>query len=416
MKVLVISAAFPPFRAGESEHALHLCSRLADQGLELHLLTTRGGRIAPGLAFTVWPIMRDWSWLDLPRLARFLKRCAPDAVLLMYSGWLYNDHPMITFAPTLARRLLPNVRFVTQMEIGTGSTWHGIGVRAARKAAQHWVGSRGVDYAFGTLLRDCHQLIVLSELHLAFFSSRLPGVEERSLLIPPPPLMKISARGPATRARGRTLLGATGREFLLVFFGYADRSKGIETLFRAVELVTRHDRQARLVMVGGAREMAGGPSSRFGQDIDRHEQEMRAFAGEIGIGEKVVWTSGYSWNSDEGSTLLRAADAAVLPFEGGVTLNRSSLAAVAAHELPIVTTRGAQVESPFRDRENVLLCPPRDVEPLAAAIQSLIDDSALRERLSLGAAKLAGEWFSWERAVERTMLALQGGEDAPLRT
>jgi hypothetical protein len=64
MKVPFISAAFPPMRQGR-------------------------------------PVIRDWSWTDLPRLARFIKRCRPDAITLLYSGWIYNDHPMITFAPTL---------------------------------------------------------------------------------------------------------------------------------------------------------------------------------------------------------------------------------------------------------------------------------------------------------------------------
>jgi hypothetical protein len=122
MRLLVISAAFPPFRAGESDHALHLCRRLADRGLDVHLLTTKRSVHTAHLAFKVYPLMRDWSWLDLPRLLNFLKSCSPDAVLLMYIGWIYNDHPMITFAPTISRALLPGVRFVTQFENAIGTS------------------------------------------------------------------------------------------------------------------------------------------------------------------------------------------------------------------------------------------------------------------------------------------------------
>jgi hypothetical protein len=32
MKVLVISAAFPPMRAGEAEHTIHLCRHLSENG------------------------------------------------------------------------------------------------------------------------------------------------------------------------------------------------------------------------------------------------------------------------------------------------------------------------------------------------------------------------------------------------
>ncbi len=409
MKLLVISAAFPPFRAGEADHALHLCTELAGSGVEVHVLTTKGNRAPRGSPFTLWPIMRDWSWLDLPRLVRFIRQCGPDAVMLMYTGWVYNDHPMITFVPTIARRLLPKVRFVTQMETGFGSSWSGFGPRVLRKVAQHWARPRGVDYSFGTLLRDSHRLVVLSELHSAYFAALLPEARDRIRVIPPPPLMKMCPGGPVVRERARASLGATHTEFLLAFFGYIDRNKGIEILFKAVEIVSRQGGNVRLVMVGGGLRTAQGGSTDRDEGIVRYEQEMLALPKQAGIDDKVTWTPGYAPNSDEGSRYLRAADAAVLPFVAGVTLNRSSFAAAAAHGLPIITTRGPHLEPPFRDRENVLLCPPNDAESLAVAIQSLIHDATLRERLRGGAVRLAREWFSWESTLERTLGALRGG-------
>ena len=41
MKTLVISAAFPPLRAGEADHTYHVCQHLADRGAHVHVLTTR---------------------------------------------------------------------------------------------------------------------------------------------------------------------------------------------------------------------------------------------------------------------------------------------------------------------------------------------------------------------------------------
>jgi glycosyltransferase involved in cell wall biosynthesis len=64
---------------------------------------------------------------------------------------------------------------------------------------------------------------------------------------------------------------------------------------------------------------------------------------------------------------------------------------------------GKILESAFKDQQNVSLVRPRDAQALALAIQSLIRDPALQQRLRKGAAQLADEWFSWERAVERTI-------------
>ena len=199
MKSLVTSAAFSPMRAGEPDRTLQLCTSLAGQGLDVHLLPTKGSEVS-SMPYKVWPIMRDWFCHDLPRLARFIKQFVPDAVLLMYSGWLYNDHPMITFVPTITRRLLPNVRLAKQLEIEEDSSWRSFGSRLVRK-----------------------------------------------------------------------------------------------------------------------------------------------------------------------------------------------------------------VMHSFRDRDNVTLCPPKDAESLAGAIQSLIHDPTLREQLRIGVARLARELFSWERTVERTFVTLQGG-------
>ena len=89
-------------------------------------------------------------------------------------------------------------------------------------------------------------------------------------------------------------------------------------------------------------------------------------------------------------------------------LNRSSLAAAAAHGLPIITTRGEILESPFIDCNNVLLCPPKDPGSLAAAIDALISSSELRHRLGVGARKLANDWFSWSKAEELVIEVFKG--------
>jgi len=207
----------------------------------------------------------------------------------------------------------------------------------------------------------------------------------------------------ATRERGRAQLGVRGDEFLLAFFGYVDQTKGIETLFKAVQLVSASIHNVRLVMIGGGRGSAQVLSSQRARITVSYEEKMLRYSEQLGIADKVMWLSGYDWDSDEASLYLLAADACVLPFDQGVTLNRSSFAAAVAHGLPIITTEGERLESPFKHQENVFLCPPKDPQALAVAIDVLMRDHALQQRLRKGSAQLASQWFSWERAVERTI-------------
>jgi len=398
-------------RAGEADQALHLSRHLADRGLDVHVLTTRGHVATPSFPFKIHPIMRDWSWRDLGRLARFLRSCKPDAVLLMYIGWIYHSHPMITFAATLSKRLLPRAVFVTQFANVTGAEveHNNILSRFLAQGIRLWAGAQGANQEYGTLLRDSDSVIVLSEHHRAELSRIYPSLNGKSVVIPPPPIMTMCAEDEGfARQRGRVALGISSDDFLLVYLGYIYSGKGIETLLEACRIVSRRRTDLRLVFVGGviAREDPDQPS---------YTEHLLELAKQLGIEDRITWAGGYSWESHDASLYLRAADAFVLPIDVGVQLNNSSFAAAAAHGLPIIATRGSILEYPFSHRENALLCPPKNPQLMAAAIEALMDEPGLREQLRVGALQLSEEWFSWEKAIDRIIETLTVSGRSPGR-
>ncbi len=109
-------------------------------------------------------------------MMRFLKSNKPDGIILLYTSWLYNRHPMITYAPTVCRALLPSTPFIQFEIVETAIDWGSIFRRALVKLAMLWAGSRGIDVHFGTLFRDSDYIIGLSEYHLSKFSERNPSV------------------------------------------------------------------------------------------------------------------------------------------------------------------------------------------------------------------------------------------------
>jgi glycosyltransferase involved in cell wall biosynthesis len=379
---------------------LHFSRRLAERGLDVHLLTVKGNGVPADLPFKVHPIMRDWSWSDLPRFMNFLRHCAPQAVFLKYSAWLYNDHPMITFAPTISKFLLPRSPFVTQFGIPDGSRPGRKSrlVRAVRRVVALAAGKENVDYGLGTLLRDSDRIVVLSEGHAALLSGHLPASKKRMMLIPPPPPMyMVASSNGRNRKRGREMLGLGDEDFVLAYFGVLYRGKGLETLLRAFEKAARRRKDAKLVLIGGQANVLDGHS---------YFQKICELSRQLGIEDRIVARE-YEWDSDDGSYYLYAADACVLPFDQGVTLNRSSFGGAIAHGLPIITTRGETLESAFVDGGNVLLCQPKDPHGLAAAIESIISCQDLRQHLSEGATEMAREWFSWDKAIDKITEAFE---------
>jgi len=423
---LAVIAVLPPEGAPDSGHALGLCEALAARGVEVQVLTGRGSLALDGPNLKSFPVMRDWTWQDLPRLIAFLRRARPDALLLHYVGWLYGEHPLVTLAPGLARVLRRKVRAVTCLTSPAGASlwsWLRPAGRARRSAPPaggpgpadrpEAVPSGGralvrmvraltlgrLDARFGTILGSSDRIAVLSEAQRAAVAEYAPRAAGRMLVIPPPPAIRmVPPLDPAERAQVRAGLGAGPEDFLFLYFGFIYPGKGVETLLRAFQLVAGRRPRARLALAGGEHPTAG----------PGYPRAMRELCGELGIAGRVAWTGGFAWDSAAPSGWLRAADAGVLPFDAGVQLNNSSFAAAAAHGLAVISTRGAQPEAAFADGENLRLCPPGDPRALAAAMEELADDAGLRARLGRGALELAGRLFSWEAAAERFRAALAG--------
>jgi glycosyltransferase involved in cell wall biosynthesis len=258
------------------------------------------------------------------------------------------------------------------------------------------VGKQKVDLLFGTLIRDSDLVAVMTEYDRDQLVHRAPTMRNKITVVPPPAILPISTDKTA-RDRERKNLGLLPNDFLLAYFGYVYPGKGIDSLMRALRIVAESKSHVRLIMIGGSQEDSSGTDNERFLEIEQCTRDMKKLAEELGIAKRVIWTGRYASDSDRASTYLRAADACALPFDDGISLIRSTVAAAATHQLPIISTQGKSLESPFIDRENVLLCSPKDSQSLALAINSLIDNKELCQRLQQGAKELACEWFSWNR-------------------
>jgi glycosyltransferase involved in cell wall biosynthesis len=406
MKLLVVTAAFPPMKAPEGDHAFHLCQHLADHGLDVHVITSRGTAAPQHPRIKVDSIVREWSWRDLLPIIRSIRRQAPDGVLLFYIGWLYNAHPMITFLPTIVKRMFPGIPVVTQftnIQASSPSLFHKPS-RILRRALAAWLGRRTANYEYGTLLSDSDRVIAMCAKHRALLAAAYPELDGKSTMIPPPPIIRMSSDVDSdVRSEVRERLGVGAEESLIAYFGYVYRGKGLETLLEAFAGLSQRRRDVRLILIGGIPDLQGA---------EAYVAQMRAQVEKMGIAQRVIWTGDFDWESDEASRYLRASDLCVLPFDAGVAMNNSSVAAVCAHGLPIVTTSGEWTDDIFVDGDNVLLCPPRSPAALLAAIESILERPASRDRLRVGALALAQQWFCWESSVHRTVGALWDSRDS----
>ena len=76
-----------------------------------------------------------------------------------------------------------------------------------------------------------------------------------------------------------------------------------------------------------------------------------------------------------------------------------------AHGRPVVASAVGGLLDAVEDGVTGLLVPPRDPTALRTAIESLLADAELRQRLGSAARAAASERFTWEAATAATLLA-----------
>lgn len=174
-----------------------------------------------------------------------------------------------------------------------------------------------------------------------------------------------------------------GSQLRLLCVGTCYYRKGIEYLLRAIKCLK--EKKIVLDLVGD-----------LTHDVP-YALRMKALAKELGLEESVIF---HGWVSENQLWKLYAgADIYVLPslWEGfGIVLMEAMF-----FGLPIVATDVGAIPELIKDGENGFLVPPADSNLLAAAIDRLIEDPLLRERLGRNGQTKCKKSLTWEQVGEK---------------
>ncbi len=372
MKIVLLSAEYPPMPGGVGDYTRNLGMALLQRGHDVAVLT--GAGVDPDRRQKVQVIrlpLHRWNWRCWRVVRHALVDLKPDILHIQYQTGAYGMHPAINLLPWRLRPWTNRPRIV--------ATAHDLLPPYLFPKAgpiRDWVTRR--------LLIDADAAIATNEIDAALLRGWGAGRGHHVLATIPIGANVTVAPPPAyERQAWRACLGITPGMTLIAYFGLISRSKGIDTL---VQALTHLPDTFCLLVIGGE---ATAP----------HD---RAFAGEVlkqiaaARLEGRVHLTGYCDEATVSAHLL-ASDLAALPFVDGASFRRGSLLATLAHGVPTITTPGAAA---LIDKTHVLLTPAGDAAALADAIALLANDPTLRARLSAGGATLAAQ-FSWEEIARR---------------
>lgn len=360
MRIGIITGEYPPHQGGVGAYSQIIARTLAAQGHDVFVFTHHAA--APDNRVHVTPSVRHWNLSAIRAANQWAHEMRLDVVNVQYQTAAYAMSPFIHVLPDIIRRI-PVV-----------TTFHDLRYpylfpKAGR--LREWIVNhlaRRSDGVIVTNHEDAAQLADLRNLALIPIGS--------NITVEPPP-----NNGSDT---WRAKAGAQSDDFLIAYFGFANRSKGLDVLLDSLAQLRADGVPARLLMIGGRTGSSDPTNAAYADAIDAQIEAL-------GLVQFARW-AGYV-DETAVAAYLHAADAVALPFLDGASFRRGTLMAAIHHGCAIVTTQ-PNIPIPEFSDEQMLFVPPGDKSALAAALRRLYDSPDLRARLRAGARTLAPR-FDW---------------------
>jgi glycosyltransferase involved in cell wall biosynthesis len=378
VRVALVSGQPDPRRCGVADYTRRLADALRAEGADVSVVTGR-----------------RWDVREVAGVARRLQASAPDIVHVQWAAPAYGrDGRAAGLLPALlgaGRRRPGRPRLaVTVHEYGEWGWSPPLGARA------------GWHPEGGFLLPRADAVVATNELH----AGRLAAAGVDATVVPIG--ANLDAPAPAgDREDVRTALGVLPGAHLVAFFGFVAPVKGIAELLDAMALLRAVEgRDVHLALAGGLDGLALGTAPGAATAWRRELRDRIAAAGLEGAVHVLGWRP-----QAEVSRLLHAADAAALPFRGGVSRKSGSLLALLDHGVPTVVTPWSPPDPRLADGAAVRVVPERDPDALAAALAGLLDDPAGATALAARGRALVAE-HGWP-AIARRHLELYAAAGVP---
>ncbi len=382
MRIAVITGEYPPMEGGVGAFTAHLSHSFQTGGHAVHIVTTEFPGEPPvhndESGLTVHRAIRSWGPSGLGQLRALLRKVQPDVVNIQYEPAAYAMRGSIHLAPCLLRQALRVPFVVTFHDLLPPYLFPGAGPLRQRSV---W-----------HLARSAQGVIATNHEDLESLNGVMRGSPTRTRLIPIGSNISASPPPNFDRDTWRTARGYRPADIVVGFFGFLNRTKGIETLLDAIAELEAQGLPVHLLFIGGRTGTSDVTNAGYAAEVD-------ALIKDLELESRVQWT-GFA-SPEEVSAALIAIDVCALPYRDGANLRHGTLHAALAHGCPIVTTAPPAPIPELKDGANVLFIPSGDAHALAQAIQTLTHDATLRAELGRGASALAAR-FTWPQIASET--------------
>lgn len=354
-KVAMITGSFPDAPCGVGDYTHRLANGLTKLGIAVAVITTDDACITASEITnpSIFKLIKNWRLYHIFKIINCIKRIRPDCIHIQYPTRGYKWSLLPNMLPLFCRLFFPKILRVT--------TIHEFSI--------------------------AHPLRKMGMIFLLLFSDKIifPDQREAESVLKWIPLIKTNYTViPIGTNIEPSFSGKMAEKTLnipyIIYFGFATKSKGIDTLLYAFKHLRSFAISCKLVMI---------------TQLSYPLQEMIK---KLNLEQEIVVTGHCS--PEQISHYFQNALACVLPFNDGISLRRSSFLTALCHNVPVITTKGKGIPPCLKNRENVILTEIGNSGEIADAIVALLQNPELRQKISNNAKELAKN-FSWDTICKK---------------
>lgn len=367
LRIGIVTGEYPPMQGGVGAYTQILARELVRQGHEVFLFTSDQSHSDD---LPIVNTVQRWGIASLRTIAQWAHAQRLDVLNLQFQTAAFGMSPFIHFLPNIIR------------DIPVVTTFH--------------------DLRHPYLFPKAGKLRDWIVMHLARQSAGVIVTNHEDLLhvkhLPHHTLIPVGSNILDTLPNfdaqmWRAKAGAQPDDFLIAYFGFINRSKGVDTLLESLSQLRHNNIPARLLIIGDAAGSSDPTNRSYAAEIEERINTL-------GL-KPYIHRTGFVDDESVGA-FLKASDVVALPFLDGASYRRGSLMAAIHYGCAIVTTT-PQVSIPtFVDGENMLMVSPSDVATLTEKLHRLYADTALRVYLQSGAHRLT-TCFDWSSITRDTI-------------
>jgi D-inositol-3-phosphate glycosyltransferase len=358
---------------GMHQYDFALCSALAEQGVDVTLLTCDETIVPDGLPFPVELTFQGIfgqapAWQRGLHYGRALGRIVcrrlreiPQVVHVHFFHALPLDYAFLVGMHIRGHRLVISAHDVRPFD------------------AQGWS-----MFFVERIYRLADMLIAHSRAsHDALLDMGI--APERVAVVPLGNYLKYADKTQLSPAEARQQLGLPADGPVILFFGQIKEVKGLDVLLRAMPRVAKVRPDVRLIIAG---KVWKDNWSLYASLID--DLHLKSW---MDLHLRYI-------PDDQVVTFFAAADVIALPYRH---IYQSAVLMLAlSRGRPVVATRVGGLAEVVQDGETGYLVPPDDPEALAGAILRLLADPQTAQKMGLQGQKLVREHYSWSRIATLT--------------